>query len=156
MLTLLSQQGYFTPSPVANLTSQPSKNITHCSNETSFFHFDPAAVIQNELKPGVNLADLSWPSAIQNGVHAVEGATDLIFVLYFIGAATTGVAFIATLIGVRAVWRYSAITCVMLSSVRYPLFFPEAHDWAEYVIANLIARFWLPSPRFIHRDDCHQ
>ncbi|KAF6224820.1 hypothetical protein HO133_010014 [Letharia lupina] len=112
-------EGYYTPSPFANLTSQPSKNISYCSNQTSFFHFDPAAVIQGELKPGVKLTDLSWPSAIQDGVHAVEDATDVMFVLYSTGATTTGVALIAALIGVRGVWRYSAITCVMLSSLAF-------------------------------------
>lgn len=112
-------EGYFTPTPFQNLTSQPSKNITHCSNETSFFHFDPGAIIQNELKPGINLTDLSWPSAIQDGVRAVEGATDLMFVLYFMGAATTGVALIAALVGVREVWRYSAVICFMLSSLAF-------------------------------------
>ncbi|CAF9931631.1 hypothetical protein IMSHALPRED_008670 [Imshaugia aleurites] len=112
-------EGYYTPTPVANLTSQPSKNITHCSNQTSFFHFDPGAVIQSELKPGVNLTDLSWPSAIEDGVHAVEGATDVMFVLYFIGAASTGAALTAALVGVRDVWRYSAITCLVLSSLAF-------------------------------------
>lgn len=74
-------------------------------------------MIQKELKPGVNLTDLKWPSAIQDGVHAVEGATDFMFVLYLIGATTTGVALLAALVGVRMVWRYSAIICLMLSSV---------------------------------------
>lgn len=112
-------EGFYTPSPIANLTSQPSKNITHCSNETSFFHFDPGAILQNELKPGVNLTDLSWPSAIQDGVHAVEDATDVMFVLYFIGATATGVALIAALVGVREVWRYSVLTCLLLSSLAF-------------------------------------
>ena len=131
MLTLLCQQGYFTPSPFTNLTSEPSKNITFCSNQTSFFHFDPAAVIQNELKGGVKLTDLKWPSAIEDGVHAVKAATDLMFVLYFTGALTTGVGLIAALIGVREVWRYSAIMNLILSSVSDPKIFPEAHDSAK-------------------------
>lgn len=151
MLTLLLQKGFYTPSPIANLTSQPSKNITHCSNETSFFHFDPGAIIQNELKPGVNLTDLSWPSAIQDGVHAVEDATDVMFVLYFIGATTTGVALIAALVGLREVWRYSIITCLILSSVGHPQVLPEAQN----SVANVIARFWLPSPCLIHYDHRH-
>lgn len=149
-------EGYFTPTPFQNLTSQPSKNITHCSNETSFFHFDPGAIIQNELKPGINLTDLSWPSAIQDGVRAVEGATDLMFVLYFMGAATTGVALIAALVGVREVWRYSAVICFMLSSVSHQQVLRDVHGLANYVVANVIARFWLPSSCFIHRDYRHQ
>ena len=119
----LIQQGYFTPTPFTNLTSQPSKNITFCSNQTTFFSFDPGAVIQNELKPGVKLTDLNWPTAIENGVHAVKGATDVIFVLYLAGAIATGMALIAALVGVREVFRYSAMICSMLSSVRHPQVF---------------------------------
>ena len=105
--------------------------MTYCSNQTSFFHFDLGAVIQNELKPGLKLTDLSWPSAIEDGVHAVEDATDVIFVLYIIGAATTGAALIAALVGVRAVWRYHVVACLMLSSVCHSRVLPEAHDLAK-------------------------
>lgn len=112
-------EGYFTPTPFANLTSQPSKNITFCSNQTSFFSFDPGAVIQNELKPGVKLTDLDWPTTIENGVHAVKGATDVIFVLYLAGAVATGMALIGALVGVREVFRYSAMICSMLSSLAF-------------------------------------
>ena len=62
----------------------------------------------------------------------MEGATDVIFVLYFVGAATTGVALIAALVGVREVWRHSAIICLMLSSVSHS----EVHDLAEFVVAD--------------------
>ena len=120
MLNLLSQQGYYTPSPFTNLTAQPSKNTTFCSNETSFFSFDPAAAIQNELKSGVKLEDLQWPSKIQDAVHAVKGGTQFMFGVYVIGAVSTGAALIAALIGVRGVWRYSAVTSVILSLVCYP------------------------------------
>lgn len=77
------------------------------------------------------------------------------FVLYFMGAVTTGVALIAALVGVREVWRYSALTCLMLSSVSHPPVLPEVHGLADYAVAHVVARFWLPSSCFIHRDYCH-
>ena len=126
MLTLISLKGYFTPSPFTNLTSQPSRNVTFCSNQTSFFHFDPAAAIQQELKSGVKLTDLKWPSAIEDGIHAVKAASDLMFVLYVMGVSTTGVALLTALVGVRNAWRYSAVTNIMLSSVGAPKVLP--HD----------------------------
>ena len=125
MLNLLLQQGYYTPTPFTNLTSQPSKNITFCSNETSFFPFDPAAAIQNELKSGVKLSDLQWPKELQDGVHAVKAATSVMFAVYFIAAISTGTALIAALVGVRAVWRYSAVINMILSLVSHPQALPE-------------------------------
>lgn len=58
-------------------------------------------------------------------MHAVKAATDLMFVLYFTGALTTGVGLIAALIGVREVWRYSAIMNLILSSVSNPKSFQK-------------------------------
>ena len=52
-------------------------------------------------------------------MHAVKGATDVIFVLYLAGAVATGMALVAALVGVREVFRYSAMICSMLSSVRH-------------------------------------
>ncbi len=64
-------EGLYTPQAVPNLTTTISKNTTHCSNQTSMFHFDPAGIIQNELKPGVNLTELKWPKAIEDSIRAI-------------------------------------------------------------------------------------
>ena len=120
MLTLPSRKGYYTPTPVSNLTSIPSKNVTFCSNETSFFYFDPAAAIQNELKSGVKLSDLNWPDELQKGVHAVKGLTKFLFFLYSIAVISTGTTLLAALVGVRVVWRYSAFISMALSAVCHP------------------------------------
>ena len=64
-------------------------------------------------------------------MHAVKAATDVMFVLYFTGALSTGVGLIAALVGVREVWRYSAIMNLILSSVCHPKVFREAHDSAK-------------------------
>ncbi|KAI4221506.1 MAG: hypothetical protein L6R36_006860 [Xanthoria steineri] len=93
-------EGYFTPGPLPNKTVDPDKNITQCSNRTALFHFDPTAAIEKELKPGISLADLRWPSTIKDAVHTVEVASKAMFVLYCVGAAATGLALIGAILGV--------------------------------------------------------
>ena len=102
---------------MANLTTHPSKNVTKCSNQTATFHFDPAKAIQNELKPGINLTDLKWPSKVQDGITAVKLASNVMFVLYCIGIAAMGVALIGAVIGVFAAGRFAAMINTMLSFV---------------------------------------
>lgn len=113
-------QGYYTPSPVSNPTSHPSKNTTHCSNQSALFHFDPASVIQKELKPGLNLADLKWPSAIKDTIRVVKVATNAMFVIYCIGAAAAGLALIGALVGMFASGRLSAMVNFMTCMVCVP------------------------------------
>ena len=102
---------------MANLTAHPSKNVTKCSNQTATFHFDPAKAIQDELKPGINLTDLKWPSKVQDGITAVKLASNVMFVLYCIGIAAIGVALIGAFIGVFAAGRFAAMINTMLSFV---------------------------------------
>ena len=110
-------EGYYTPSAIANATSNPAKNVTHCSNQTTFFHFDPTAVLQKELKTGVNLTELKWPQAIEDVVQAVEVASNAMFVLYCIGIATAGVAVLGSIVGLLAGGRLSALVNLMLAMV---------------------------------------
>lgn len=123
-------EGYYTPSPVVNLTSDPSKNTTNCSNHTALFHFDPATIIQKELKPGVNLTDLKWPSAVQDGIRGVELASKAMFVIYCIGAGAVGVTFIGTIIAISASGRFIAAVNFMTSMVsRGP---QKSSGWSPY------------------------
>ena len=110
-------EGYYTPSAIENATSHPAKNVTKCSNETAFFHFDPTAVLQSELKTGINLTELKWPQAIEDAVDAVEIATNAMFVLYCIGIATAGVAVLGSVVGILAGGRLSALVNFMLAIV---------------------------------------
>ena len=110
-------QGFFTPGPIANITTPPSKNVTKCSNHSSTFHFDPAKVIQSELKHGVNLTDLQWPSSIQKGIDAVKLASNAMFVLYCIGIASVGLALIGSFMGVISAGRFVAMVNAMLAFV---------------------------------------
>ncbi|KAL8687096.1 MAG: hypothetical protein Q9218_006636 [Villophora microphyllina] len=102
-------EGYYTPSAFANATVAPHKNVTRCSNHTAMFHFDPTSVIQKELKPGISLDDLHWPSAIKNAVHAVEIASKAMFVLYVVGVAATGLALLGAFLGVLSGGRLAAL-----------------------------------------------
>lgn len=81
------------------------------------FHFDPAKAIQNELKSGINLTDLQWPDAVQDGIQAIRLASNVMFVLYCIGIAAVGLALIGALIGVFASGRFAAMANTMLSFV---------------------------------------
>ncbi|KAI4138343.1 MAG: hypothetical protein L6R39_006835 [Caloplaca ligustica] len=102
-------EGYYTPGAIANATNDPHKNVTRCSNHTAMFHFDPTSAIQKELKPGINLTDLHWPSAIKDAVHAVEIASKIMFVLYCIGVAATGLALLGAFLGVLSGGRIAAL-----------------------------------------------
>ncbi|KAI4282344.1 MAG: hypothetical protein L6R38_003024 [Xanthoria sp. 2 TBL-2021] len=110
-------EGYFTPGPLANKTVDPDKNVTQCSNQTALFHFDPTAAIQKELKPGISLADLRWPSAIKDAVHAVEIASKAMFVLYCVGAAATGPALAGAFLGVLSDGRAAPLINNALASL---------------------------------------
>jgi len=92
-------EGYYTPTAVVNSTSRPSRNVTSCSNRTALFHFDPTGTLQKELKPGVSLQDLHWPSAIQDGIRTLEIASKVMVILYYVGIAVTGLAVIGSIIG---------------------------------------------------------
>ena len=110
-------EGYYTPGPVANLTEEPSKNVTHCSKLKSFFQFDPSGVIQSELKPGVKLTDFKWPSAIQDGIRAIRVASNVMFVLYCMGATATGVTLIGACVGILSNGRFTAAMNTAISTV---------------------------------------
>lgn len=110
-------QGYYIPSAVANATVEPHKYVTQCSNRTALFHFDPSSVIQKELKSGITLDDLHWPSAIKNAVRTVEIASKVMFVLYCIGVAATGLALLGAFLGVLSGGRLAALINNMLAFV---------------------------------------
>lgn len=111
-------EGFYTPGPVANLTATPSKNVTHCSNQTGLFHFDPGAIIQSELKPGINLTDLQWPQTVQSAVRAAELGSKVMFVLYCMGIGAVGLALLGAILSFFASGRFSAMVNFMLTSVR--------------------------------------
>ncbi|KAL8742774.1 MAG: hypothetical protein Q9190_004796 [Brigantiaea leucoxantha] len=112
-------EGYFTPTAITNGTINPHKNVTRCSNHTALFHFDPSAIIQKELKPGISLTDLEWPSAIKDAVRAVEVASKAMFVLYCIGVAAAGLALAGAFLGVASEGKLTALVDAMLSLLAF-------------------------------------
>ena len=110
-------EGYYTPTAVANATEKPSKNVTRCSNHTSLFSFNPTAILQSELRTGINLTDLQWPTAIQDAVKAVEIASKAMFILYCIGAGFAGLAAFGAIVGVLSGGRLSSLLNFVLDFV---------------------------------------
>lgn len=110
-------EGYYTPTAVVNSTSRPSKNVTSCSNRTALFHFDPTGTLQKELKPGLSLQDLHWPSAIQDGIRTLEIASKVMVILYCAGIAVTGLTVIGSIIGFIVGDALSATVNLLLATV---------------------------------------
>lgn len=110
-------EGYYTPTPVVNSTSRPSRNVTGCSNRTGLYHFDPTAALQKELKPGVSLQDLHWPSAIQDGIKTLESASNLMAILYYVGIAITGLAVMGGIVGFVVGGTLSAMVNLLIAIV---------------------------------------
>ncbi len=77
--------------------------------------------IQNELKHGVNLTDLKWPSAIQDGINGIKLASNVMFILYCIGIAAAGIALLGAFVGIFAAGRFGAMVNSMLAFVSLPL-----------------------------------
>ena len=97
-------EGFYTP----NTTSPAaSENVTYCSNRAALFHFDPQAIIESELAPGITLSDIQWPSGIEDGLRAVAAASKAMFVFYVIAIILVGLAFLAAVWGVFAAGRLS-------------------------------------------------
>ena len=117
-------EGYYQPGPLANATVTPSKNVTDCSNRTAGFTFDPQAAIQSQLKPGVSLDDIKWPREVEDAVSAAETAVKAMFVLYCLGVAFAGLAFLGALLAFFKDGRLGAFVDGMLCFVSFVLFDP--------------------------------
>jgi len=100
--------GYYEPNTTVTKQEHPSENVTHCSNRTALFHFDPTAIIESELAPGINLTDIHWPSEIEDATKSVELASKVMFIFYCIGIGFAGLAVIGAVWGVLANGRISA------------------------------------------------
>lgn len=124
-------EGYYEPNTTVTREQHPSENVTFCSNRTAFFHFDPTAIIQSELAPGVNLTDIHWPSEIEDAIRAVEITSKVMFIFYCIGIGLVGLALIGAAWGVLANGRISAFVNFTLDIVS-PLISPynySAEGW---------------------------
>ena len=112
--------GYYEPNTTVTKQEHPSENVTHCSNRTALFHFDPTAIIESELAPGINLTGIHWPSEIEDATKSVEVASKAMFIFYCIGIGFAGLAVIGAAWGILANGRISAsvnFTLDMVSSL---------------------------------------
>ncbi len=110
-------EGYYEPTGVANAASDPSRNVTYCSNRAALFHFDPTATLEQELRPGVSLENLHWPAAIQDGIRTLEIASNVMVILYYIGIAAAGLAVIGSFVAFAVGGSISAIISLVLNLV---------------------------------------
>lgn len=94
------------------------KNVTTCSNKTAMYSFDPKAALQRELNASghsnINLTDLNWPSAVDDGLAALRVAQRAVFVLYCIGIGLIAVAFAFAILSIFFAGRLSAFVNVLL------------------------------------------
>lgn len=118
-------EGYYSPAAVANATvssDEIHKNITHCSNRTAFFNFQPAAILQKELGAAglnINLTDLDWPSEITDGIQTLRSVQKAAFVLYCIAAGLLALAAFAALTSVFLTGRLTACIDVLICSLAF-------------------------------------
>ncbi|KAL1302492.1 hypothetical protein AAFC00_002882 [Neodothiora populina] len=118
-------EGYFTPAAVPNATvtkSDIDKNITHCSNRTAFFHFDPSKTLQTELDNsgvGINLTSLDWPDAINDGIKTARVAQKAVFILYCLAAGLLLICALAALVGIFLTGRLTACVNMLLCTLAF-------------------------------------
>ena len=118
-------EGYYLPGPVPNSTVPAGsihKNVTSCSNNTANHHFNPSAVLQEQLDKsgtGVTLDDLHWPSGIDDGLHALDVAQSAVFVLYCIAIGLTFFAFVMAVIGLFFEGRLNAFANVLVDGIAF-------------------------------------
>jgi SUR7/PalI family len=111
-----------------NTTKAISMNVTSCSKPKGMYSFDPTAILQKELKKGVTLQDIKWPSQVQDGLRALSTAARAMFVLYMIGIATVGLMILTSLAGLSGS-RLLSIVNFSLGNVSSPSQqpFPREH-----------------------------
>lgn len=114
-------EGFYTPTALPNATvdnGDISKNVTSCSNRTAMYTFDPRETLQRELNrtghSDINLEDLDWPSQVDDGLRALQMASNAVFVLYCIGIGFAFLAFIAALVSIFFSGRISAFINVII------------------------------------------
>ena len=76
-------------------------HISRSSSLPQTDHFDPAGIIDSELKVGalhINLTTLQWPQSLTDGIDALNASLDATFILYVIGIAACGLVIIFSVV----------------------------------------------------------
>lgn len=91
------------------------------------YTFDPKEVLRKELnKSGVdvNLDELNWPEDINDGLQALEAASNATFVLYCIAIALIAIAFLTALVAVFLEGRLWSFVNIMM-------------DWLAFLVIGI-------------------
>jgi hypothetical protein len=97
--------------------------VTSCSNTTGLFNQDLSTVLQRELNnsghSNINIKDLGWPSAIDEGYRDLGVAARATFILYCIGVGLIGIATLLALISIFFNGRISALVNVAVELLAF-------------------------------------
>lgn len=111
-------EGMFEPNgSVAANGSDVSKNTTYCSPRNSAFHFNVTEVVQDALPSGINLGDIQWPEEVTDAQNLIRTASIATEILYIIGIAFTGLAFLGAIAGFFTSGRLSACCNVIIDLI---------------------------------------
>lgn len=95
-------------------------NVTSCSKRRAPFAFDPTKVFSAEFKAGFNISDINWPDSINEDFEVMEMTTKAMSVLYIIGVAATGVAFLMEILLTQAGGKPSMFAHLFFVVVCHP------------------------------------
>lgn len=119
-------EGYYTPSSVANSTlplKDIHRNVTSCSNKTAFFSFNPTNTLQRELNnsghSNINLTQLNFPAAVEDGLHALRIAQKAAFILYCIAAGLLAISALTALLAFFFSGRLSAFINILIAGLAF-------------------------------------
>jgi len=128
-------EGFYNPSGIAN---NATKNITECSAPTTKFWFDPGTILQSELKDGITLDYIHWPSKIDTGLHELKEITHVSLGILFAGIALEGVLLLCSLLGIALGSRVLAII-ISVTAILAFLFVGVTSGIATAVIVRAVA-----------------
>lgn len=95
-------------------------NVTSCSKRKAPFAFDPTKVFSAGFKAGFNISDINWPDSINDDFHVMEITTKAMSVLYIIGVAASGVAFLMEIFLAQVGGKPSMFAHLFFIVVCYP------------------------------------
>jgi hypothetical protein len=121
--------GTFVPGPVPNATLPAGsirRNVTYCSPHAGAnYNFTPGAALQrtlDETHTGITLAELHWPSEIDQGVEDLHGAMHATLALYSLGILFAFLAMLGALAAFGADNFCAAVTLGSLALLSFLAF----------------------------------
>ena len=133
-------EGFFQPNGTAD------RNVTYCSNATALFTFNATQTLQDELdKAGIDISlqDLHWPHAIQDGINTLKLSFKVVFVMYAIGIAATGLSLLGSAAGLFMEGHLIALLNILLAQLAFlcMLIASAIVTWAATKATNVINEY---------------